>query len=48
MGKAKWDGMFLPYAFAGEKALHKEDLEEFAGILEKEGLSVLTGSAAGL
>ena len=48
MGKAKWDGMFLPYALEKKKALHKEDLEEFAGILEKEGLSVLTGSAAGL
>ena len=48
MGEAKWDWMFMPYTLAGEKALHKEDLDEYAGILEKEGLSVLVGSAAGL
>ncbi len=47
LGKAKWEGMFMPYALEEAKALRNEDLTDFAACLEKGGLSVLVGSAAG-
>jgi len=43
MGESKYGKLGMPYAFAGKKQLHEEDLEAFEAILLEAGLKAQIG-----
>jgi pyruvate formate lyase activating enzyme len=43
LGESKYEKMGVPYAYAGKKQLHEEDLDSFAATLREAGLLVQIG-----